>query len=802
METLFINNLQKFVNADSRNNQTSTAPCTSAIDHYKYYQFCLIPALLITMAFAATKKRRNILLNMFSGRPGLIYPMDSLTRSSTISYACAFGATAILVYRIVLDQTYAIEYKGAGAVKSFIVIASMFIYGMVFFPVFGSLALKTVFSFGLGTAYVWMMIAIDIFKLAECQVDPKYRVLLVLRGLPSLLCLLYLSISMPIRMVTAFKQGKYFFWDEVEEGEENSMEDIRDSYSGHHVAKLFRKPVLKLPPEGLKQRVANLVIGLFHRFVYQRQRGFRYPSKMISVMFVALIVIYTMTLEIMALFPPMIQLYGEDLLYQMDNTIASSPAANESSDDTDLRKALYFGYRVLGILRVCLIVSTVLATVSSLFNVLHTLSSYRQNLYALYRGDHSHIPPASAYSNASHCVNSIKYAGFQVGYIIWSYVLQGLILFLLTFVLAIVILLIMNDVNKWIILLLELLWPVVLTAVIVALVQLLLAKYFFLQGRGVYLALNNRSFYFNFTYFMFFYNIFLGLVSCLLRILKAMFLGIVFLSRLDNSTLPRRFEFIDPGFKAYVGYMQIEAAHTHPVVIIFTRVMMLGLQHKRERVRAQEGKLNAEGTTQLNEAKEGATQLNAAKEGVTQLNAAKEGATQLNGSHCASNEMQLKTREKSVQRDDDVIIQVSVSERVYKSEEERRRREAARFNWHVMYTLLHNPDIRVMRKGYLQMLRQARLFGVHIAVSDRQADINFDKLQQDITDAREKYNPTAKKSKDKAYDDDAHNDDVTETEMVDVEAGKGDVKKTSVVVLTKTWTHDELDVSVTEITHC
>ena len=46
---------------------------------------------------------------------------------------------------------------------------------------------------------------------------------------------------------------------------------------------------------------------------------------------------------------------------------------------------------------------------------------------------------------------------------------------------------------------------------------------------------------------MFFYNIFLGMVSCLLCILKAMFLGIVFVGRLDSSTLPRRFEFIDPG---------------------------------------------------------------------------------------------------------------------------------------------------------------------------------------------------------------------------------------------------------------
>ncbi|XP_070173788.1 stimulated by retinoic acid gene 6 protein-like [Littorina saxatilis] len=782
MATTFINSLQGIFNYASGKNQTSTAPCTPAIDHYKYYQYSLIPALLITMAFAATKKRRNILLNMFRGRPGLIYPMDSLTRSSRISYACAFGATAILVYRIVLEQTYAIEYNGARAVKSFIAIASMFIYGMVFFPVFGSLALETVFSFGLGTAYVWMMTAIDIFRLTECHLDTETRVLLVFRGLPSLLCSLYLSISMPIRMVTAFKKGKYFYWDDEAEGEENSLEDIRDSYSGHHVAKLFQKPVLKLPPEGFKQRVVSIVLGLFHRFVYQRQRGFRYPSRMISVMFVSIIVIYTLTLEILSIFPSLIQLYADALMYYMDITMGLTPAVNESSTETAIRNWFYVGYWSIGILRVCLIVSTVLATVFSLFNVLHTLSSYRQNLYALYRGDHSHIPHASAYSNTSHCINSIKYAGFQVGYIIWSYLLQCLILFLISFLLAIVILLIINDLNKWIILLLDLLWPVVLTAVIVALGQLLLAKYFFLQGRGVYLALNNRSFYFNFTYFMFFYNIFLGLVSCLLRILKAMFVGVVFLSRLDSSTLPRRFEFIDPGFKAYVGYMQIEAAHTHPVVIIFTRVMMLGLQHKRERVRAQEGKLNAEGATQLN--------------------AAKESAIQQNGSHSAGNEMQMK---KSVQRDDDINVQVSVSERVYDSEEERRRREAARFNWHVMYTLLHNPDIRVMRKGYLQMLRQARQLGVQIAISDRQADVNFDKLQQDITDAREKYNPTAKKSKDKAYvvedDDDASNDDVKETEMADVEAGQGDVKKTSVVVVTKTRAQDELDVSVTQMTN-
>jgi hypothetical protein len=44
-----------------------------------------------------------------------------------------------------------------------------------------------------------------------------------------------------------------------------------------------------------------------------------------------------------------------------------------------------------------------------------------------------------------------------------------------------------------------------------------------------------------------------------------------------------------------------------------------------------------------------------------------------------------------------------------KNEEERRKRTAARFNWHVTYTLLHNPDIRVLRKGYIQVEETNRI---------------------------------------------------------------------------------------------
>ena len=54
-------------------------------------------------------------------------------------------------------------------VAAFIAIASMFVYGMVFFPLFSSLAIGSVFSYGLGTLYVWMMSIVQIFRLVEME---------------------------------------------------------------------------------------------------------------------------------------------------------------------------------------------------------------------------------------------------------------------------------------------------------------------------------------------------------------------------------------------------------------------------------------------------------------------------------------------------------------------------------------------------------------------------------------------------------------------------------------------------------
>jgi hypothetical protein len=50
--------------------------------------------------------------------------------------------------------------------------------------------------------------------------------------------MVFLCVSIPARACIAFRRKKYFFWED-DFDETNTLHDIRESYSGHHVRDLF-----------------------------------------------------------------------------------------------------------------------------------------------------------------------------------------------------------------------------------------------------------------------------------------------------------------------------------------------------------------------------------------------------------------------------------------------------------------------------------------------------------------------------------------------------------------------------------
>ncbi|CAF4314035.1 unnamed protein product, partial [Adineta steineri] len=83
------------------------------------------------------------------------------------------------------------------------------------------------------------------------------------------------------------------------------------------------------------------------------------------------------------------------------------------------------------------------------------------------------------------------------------------------------------------------------------------------------LNLKNRKTYAIFLYFNFFADCFLGMASCVIRLIKATFLNVVYMARLDCSFLGRPLEKFDIGFAAYVSYLHMEVTHTNPIMLAF-----------------------------------------------------------------------------------------------------------------------------------------------------------------------------------------------------------------------------------------
>ncbi|KAH9491810.1 hypothetical protein Btru_029567 [Bulinus truncatus] len=561
--------------------------------------------------------------------------MDTLTRSSRISYCCAFGATAFLVYVILLEHRFAIEYDGPIALKSLIAVLSMFVYGMVFFPVFASLALATAFSYLLGSLYVWMFLVVDIYKLTECSITAVARAILFVRAIPSLLCLGYLSLSLPLRFCLACRERRFITSSVERESQVETLDDIKQSYQGKHVSKLLRKPEMAVQTVGVVNKIRAVILGRLRRIFYHRQGGFRYPSRLVSVMFIAGCVVYVLTVEFLVKFTSYIDLIEEYVESQLQALGLDDEDEDYPTDPDEPPASIQFG----------ILLAQVLLGIDCLFTYsFDPIMSLKTNLMAVYKGDYSHIPSPSTKSASSLCLGSMKYAGFQVAYIVWAYIISCLIIFIICINLSVIILLLLNGITDWLINKVLQIW----------------------------------RFYFIFTYFMFFYNIFLGLISCLMRIIKAMIVGTLFLARLDNSTLPRKFEFLDPGFSAYQGYIHMEAAHTHPVVLVFIR-LLVSLSKSRK----------------------------------------------MGDGDCVKIDMS-KTDETATGPDSKQNGNVKDIENC------RPVNIAARFNWHVTYTLLLNPQVRLYRKGVFQAMKKAVAEGRKIPISDKPlTDFDLIKTQEE-----------------------------------------------------------------------
>ncbi|EDO30124.1 predicted protein [Nematostella vectensis] len=146
---------------------------------------------------------------------------------------------------------------------------------------------------------------------------------------------------------------------------------------------------------------------------------------------------------------------------------------------------------------------------------------------------------------------SLRFCGYQIAYFLWGYlimfaILVAVVLFISLCVVILPSLLDPEIINIIINILIGLV-PTVALALFVWLFQKILAVFVF-KDRSInskVVNIDNRRCYLLLSFFFFFFNILVGLMSCVLRILKGMLLGIMFIGRIDRPLLMKGFTGMD-----------------------------------------------------------------------------------------------------------------------------------------------------------------------------------------------------------------------------------------------------------------
>ena len=92
--------------------------------------------------------------------------------------------------------------------------------------------------------------------------------------------------------------------------------------------------------------------------------------------------------------------------------------------------------------------------------------------------------------------------------------------------------------------------------------------------RNVYMAIQNRIFWDTFDLFQTIANFLVGFFMFIKRLLVQILFGILFISRLDKPLVPRGYEWVDPGFACYQGFLYVELYYSNPVMLTFIQLLV------------------------------------------------------------------------------------------------------------------------------------------------------------------------------------------------------------------------------------
>ncbi|XP_068408256.1 stimulated by retinoic acid gene 6 protein-like isoform X3 [Eschrichtius robustus] len=344
-----------------------------------------------------------------------------------------------------------------------------------------------------------------------------------------------------------------------------------EAHQAEHVKQLLRKCPLQEREK-----------SWFQSRIYEWDPYFQFPSRMIGTTVLAFICLYLFIVIEFCMF-----VYVRDELDVFEGELESYVASMNQTGT--LTPVLLQVKELINVTKGVWVVTILPASLTCVSYLFHILACYRKQMKRLWAGDKHFLPLKFHNPSSSESVVAIaRYSGWQIAYILWGY----LIIHVMQSLCGLVIMysLVLPVIHSQALEMLRGLGIGILTISIVLglmVLQVWIAASFFLQpkmgtaDKQKPLALNNRRAFHNFNYFLFFYNVLLGLGACLSRLLISCILGTWLIARIDRTILQSGCERADMGFSAWIGMLYVDHYHTNPVLVSFCHILITGHRERR-----------------------------------------------------------------------------------------------------------------------------------------------------------------------------------------------------------------------------
>lgn len=175
----------------------------------------------------------------------------------------------------------------------------------------------------------------------------------------------------------------------------------------------------------------------------------------------------------------------------------------------------------------------------------------------------------------------LKYPGYQIAFTLWGYLIAHLAMFVagLVFVYLVISPIRTYGFVYWVTDVIIILANFFVVLAVMGL-QRMFIHILFLQDKNSPmdkdkpLALNNRNVFHNVNYFLFFFNVILGVMSCVMRLMKSTAVGLLLLPRIERAIMPQGFENLDKSYCTWLGMIITDHHHNNPVLLCFCHLLL------------------------------------------------------------------------------------------------------------------------------------------------------------------------------------------------------------------------------------